>query len=168
MDAPNKNPGAGRQNRGFQKHICLNYTPAEDFLRRLDGVRQTAHGWLARCPSHDDRSPSLSIRETGEGLLLVHCFAGCSIDAICAAVGLSTADLFPRRHGRDFDPTAPRPKRPRFSAGELLPLVVTEALILSLAWRSVANGEMLSEADMERTELAEKAVMAAWREVRHA
>ena len=37
---------------------------AATILDRLDGVRPTGDGrWIARCPAHDDRSPSLSIRE---------------------------------------------------------------------------------------------------------
>ena len=47
----------------------------EDFLTRLDGVKRTGRGWQAKCPAHDDRSPSLSIRE-GELGVLLHCFAG--------------------------------------------------------------------------------------------
>jgi hypothetical protein len=40
------------------------------------GGRRCGRGYIARCPAHDDRSPSLSIREHG-GKILVHCHAGC-------------------------------------------------------------------------------------------
>lgn len=47
-------------------------------LARLDAVKPTGPGrWLARCPAHEDRSPSLSIRELDDGRTFVHCFAGC-------------------------------------------------------------------------------------------
>lgn len=36
------------------------------------------------CPAHDDRSPSLSIRE--DGRILVHCHAGCTQRAVIAAM----------------------------------------------------------------------------------
>jgi hypothetical protein len=36
----------------------------------------------ARCPARDDHKPSLSIREGRDGRRLVHCFAGCSPEAI--------------------------------------------------------------------------------------
>lgn len=178
MDAANEKPRDGRQFRGGAWENIRNgkphYTPSATIaspvdliLSRLDGVRQTGPGkWLARCPAHEDRSPSLSIRETDDCRVLIHDFAGCSVDSICAAIGLEVADLFPRTHGRDFDPTAPRPKPPRFQVGELLPLVVTEATILALAWRTLADGGLLSEADRERAELAHEAVMAAFEEVR--
>jgi DNA primase len=40
-------------------------------------ARRSGASWLARCPAHDDRNPSLSIREV-DGKVLLHCHAGCS------------------------------------------------------------------------------------------
>jgi len=58
------------------------------------GARAAGHGkWQARCPAHDDRSPSLSIAEGGDGRTLVHCWAGCSISAVLAAAGMSWRDM---------------------------------------------------------------------------
>ena len=51
-------------------------------LERLEKVRRTPTGHIARCPAHPDKTPSLSIREADDGKLLVHCFAGCDHDAI--------------------------------------------------------------------------------------
>ncbi|QSA98616.1 hypothetical protein [Methylococcus sp. EFPC2] len=144
-------------------------SPIGNLLSRLDGVRQTDREdrkFLARCPAHDDRSPSLGIRETDDGRVLLKCWAGCSFEQITSAIGLSVSDLFPVRHGRDFDPNAPKPRRPKFSAYELLPLVITEAMVLALAYRELAHGGTLSDADLERAELAEHAVMGAWAEVK--
>jgi hypothetical protein len=50
--------------------------------------------WQARCPAHSDRSPSLSICEGKDGRVLVHCFAGCTIEQILIAVRLQKRDLF--------------------------------------------------------------------------
>jgi hypothetical protein len=73
-------------------------------LDRLQEVRKTGVGrWLARCPAHEDRSPSLSIRELDDGTVLVKCFGGCGAAEVVDAVGLSLRDLFPSRpdqHGR--------------------------------------------------------------------
>src|SRR5262249_8240117 len=66
---------------------------ADQLLSRLDGVRERGRGWVARCPAHDDRAPSLTICEGDRGLLL-HCFALCPIEAICNAIGLGVPDLF--------------------------------------------------------------------------
>lgn len=50
--------------------------------------------WKARCPAHNDRSPSLSIREGDDGRVLLFCHAGCSLDSILAALKLGKRDLF--------------------------------------------------------------------------
>lgn len=50
--------------------------------------------YMANCPAHEDRSPSLSIREGKDGRVLVHCFAGCTFAAILASSGLTPRDLF--------------------------------------------------------------------------
>jgi hypothetical protein len=67
---------------------------ADVFLARLSGVRRSGTGWIARCPAHKDRSPSLSVGEGRGGRVLVHCFAGCTAEAICAAIGISVSELF--------------------------------------------------------------------------
>ncbi len=57
-----------------------------ELLGMLDKVRAHGSGKLsACCPAHADRSPSLSLRVAEDGRLLVHCFAGCSIEEVCAA-----------------------------------------------------------------------------------
>jgi hypothetical protein len=81
--------------------------PLDRLLGRLDGVRQTRTGYIARCPSHADRDPSLSITEADDGRVLVKCFAACTAAGIVAAVGLTMADLFPGRSAG----SAPAPKQ---------------------------------------------------------
>jgi hypothetical protein len=82
---------------------------ATKLLDRLEKVRQTGPGrWVARCPRHQDRSPSLSIRELEDGRILIHDFGGCEVSDVLAALGLSMADLYekplahslPRTHSR--------------------------------------------------------------------
>src|SRR6266540_749302 len=47
----------------------------------------------AQCPSHDDRTPSLSI--TGiEGCVLLTCRAGCDTADVLAKLGWTLADLY--------------------------------------------------------------------------
>jgi hypothetical protein len=50
------------------------------------GGRKSGAGWIARCPAHDDRRPSLSIRDGDDGKLLVHCHAGCGQEDVIAAL----------------------------------------------------------------------------------
>jgi hypothetical protein len=47
--------------------------------------RQSGRGWIACCPAHDDRRPSLSIRDGDNGKLPVHCHAGCGQEDVIAA-----------------------------------------------------------------------------------
>jgi DNA primase len=81
---------------------------AATLLDRLDRVKQMGPGrWVARCPAHEDRTPSLHIREN-ESKLLVHCFAGCSAVSVMEAMGLSMRDLFEAPLGHHLAPTKSR------------------------------------------------------------
>jgi putative DNA primase/helicase len=64
-----------------------------DLLQRLSGVRKAGDGWTARCPAHDDEHNSLSLHHR-DGKWLLRCHAGCTVESITAAVGLTLADLF--------------------------------------------------------------------------
>ena len=66
-----------------------------DLLLQLSGVRRSGGGWIARCPAHDDKAPSLSFTITESGRLLAHCFSGCSFEEIRLALGLSGEHFFP-------------------------------------------------------------------------
>jgi putative DNA primase/helicase len=63
------------------------------FLDRLQGVKRNGAGWMARCPAHEDKNPSLSICERN-GNTLLKCFAGCSFEAVCSALGIEPHELF--------------------------------------------------------------------------
>ena len=65
----------------------------QEVLDRLEHVTGGNGKWMALCPAHKDRSPSLAINETDDRLLL-HCFAGCETKYVAAAVGLDMSDLF--------------------------------------------------------------------------
>src|SRR5437870_3947424 len=70
--------------------------PVETVLARLKGVRTSKRGWVACCPAHSDREPSLSIGLGDEGQVLLNCFAGCTLERIVEAMGIIVADLFPK------------------------------------------------------------------------
>lgn len=71
----------------------------EEFLGRVERVKRDGSGWIARCPAHEDRHPSLSVSVGDADRVLVKCHAGCSVEAIVAAVGLELRDLFPEQGG---------------------------------------------------------------------
>jgi hypothetical protein len=66
----------------------------EQVLSQLKGVRTSMRGWRACCPAHADRTPSLSIGLGEQGQVLLKCFAGCSLERIVEAMGLTMVDLF--------------------------------------------------------------------------
>ena len=122
---------------------------AETLIGRLDAVRTTGPGrWLARCPAHEDRHPSLAIRALEDGRTLLHCFAGCPVNSVVSALGLRLSDLFP-----PWPSDHPAERRP-WPAEDVLRAMAHEALIAAIAIENVARGEVLSTADRNRALLA--------------
>jgi len=77
--------------------LTQNWSPVDLVLSRLglNKVKKVSGGYMARCPVHDDKNPSLSITEGDDGRVLLKCFAGCSTEEIVKALGLTMSDLFP-------------------------------------------------------------------------
>lgn len=132
---------------------------ADALLARLDHVKRTGPGrWLARCPGHADRSPSLSIRELEDGRILLHDFAGCDVEQIIGAIGLDFDALFPERpieYGK-------RERRP-FNAGDVLEIIASETTLVAVAACNLRQGIVLSDADHERLLLASERLNEARR-----
>ncbi len=83
---------------------------AAEILTRLNKVRaRGTDKFQAQCPSHEDRNPSLTIAE-GERGLLVRCWAGCTLEEITRALGLTIRDLF---YDSNPDPRAVRAAQQR-------------------------------------------------------
>jgi hypothetical protein len=68
--------------------------PVAVLVSRLE-ARRNGKGWIAKCPAHDDREPSLSISEGNDGRALLKCLAGCDTGDVLAALGMTWRDLFP-------------------------------------------------------------------------
>lgn len=92
----------------------------KEILARLRDVKETASGWTACCPGHEDRRASLSISEGDEGRILLHCHAGCGLETITSALGITKADLFDREASTSRPAAPPKvstpKKRPLFSS----------------------------------------------------
>ena len=137
-------------------------SPISELLSRLTGLRRTRPDrWIAICPAHDDKSPSLSISETGDGTVLIRCWAGCGAKDIVGAVGLSLRDLFPKR----LSFTKPYPSRKSFSAHEVVETACSEAMILYLAYQQILSGTPLTTQDAKRAAQAIRAITAIHSEV---
>ena len=50
------------------------------------GVDSSRSRHLVKCPCHEDNTESLSIRQTLDGKILIHCFAGCTFAEVAAVV----------------------------------------------------------------------------------
>jgi hypothetical protein len=79
-----------------------------ELLPHLENVKPRGSRYLATCPAHADRSPSLQVTEGERGILL-KCWAGCSVGEICMSLGLRPAELF-------FDALETNPQQRRAAA----------------------------------------------------
>jgi putative DNA primase/helicase len=59
------------------------HTDAATIIRALDGNLQTG---MCHCPAHDDKTPSFKVSDGHDGKVLVHCFAGCTQQAVIDAL----------------------------------------------------------------------------------
>jgi hypothetical protein len=111
----------------------------DQILNGLRKVRETGHGeWVACCPAHEDRSPSLAIKDNGDGRILIHCFAGCPVEEVVGSIGLSLSDLMPERAINH------RVKRVPFNARTVLEATAFSTLIVAIAASDMAKGKQLS------------------------
>jgi hypothetical protein len=133
-----------------------------NLLSKLEKVKPSgSFKWLACCPSHDDKSPSLAIKLGDDEKVLIHCFAGCEPREILSAIGLTMSDLF-----KDSTKYQKGSKPPKFNKYELFDLIEFEAIILSLAIRQLLEGYELSDQDLTRVISAESTIDNIVRECR--
>lgn len=131
-------------------------TAASRVLDRVAGVKQVgAQRWIARCPAHEDRSPSLSIRETDDGRLLLHDFGGCEVSAVLDAIGLSFSDLFDKPLSHRLPPI-----RGGFTARELLELNSHEATVAALLADKAQTGTLTADEAARLTQAAARLLKA--------
>lgn len=115
-------------------------------LGRLQKVRKMgADKWQACCPAHDDRSPSLAIKETADGRILLHCFGGCGTDAVLGALGLEMIDLMPERLDHSLAPI-----RKPWTGDDALRCLAYEAGVVGLVTSDLMAGKEHTDADLGR------------------
>lgn len=124
-----------------------------DFLNRLEKVQGKRGHWIACCPAHEDKRPSLAITETDDGRILLKCFAGCSAYEVVSAVGMDLTDLFPK--DQSFTPhNGNKPVKRAFYATDLMKIIQFEALITSIAAFDLSEGRQVSDTDKKRLKTA--------------
>lgn len=128
------------------------------FLDYLEKVRANgSQKWMACCPAHDDRSPSLSIRETDDGSILINCFSGCTADEITDSLGLKLTDLF-----ADKNYTFTANKIPRKKLEKAL---MHELTVLNIAINSRHERHEIHPDDKDREKLSVKRIEALSKEI---
>lgn len=136
---------------------------ATKLLDLLHKVRKTGPGrWVAQCPAHDDKSPSLSIRETDDGKVLLKCWTGCSAHEVVSAVGLNMEDLFPPKG----EAHSGRGESRAFPAADVLRCIQREAMIVAVAAGRLGNGHALNDEDRARLLLAASTIQEAMSDFR--
>lgn len=126
----------------------------QQLLGSLQKVRRTAKDqWVACCPAHADKNPSMTVKAASD-TILIHCFAGCSIQEILGAVGMDVSDLYPD-HDRHTKPQ-------HLSARAALECVSFEALVV-LATAGTMKSRPITSEEMSRLATAAGRIHAAMR-----
>lgn len=87
----------------FTKKIAFSELIQQIESRTGFTAKQAGTGVVLRCPSHNDKNPSLSISESNDGKILLNCFAGCSFEEICTALDLEATSFF----SNEYNSSAP-------------------------------------------------------------
>lgn len=133
-----------------------------NLLERLEGVKGGNGKWMACCPAHGDKRPSLAIKELDDGRILLKCFAGCNVEEITGAIGMNVSDLFPPDETvASHRVKGAAPAKRAFYASDLLKIIEFEALVVSVAAADISKGKEISEADRARLKLAHERIQEA-------
>ena len=130
----------------------------DNFVSRLSKAKRTGNdSWIACCPAHADKSPSMTVREVEDGMLLVHCFAGCGIDEIAGSIGMSISDLMPDKQPDEIRKARKIP----FSPSDVLACAKNDAALLYVVMCDLSKGVMLTDRQIEAAKKAAARVYSA-------
>jgi hypothetical protein len=149
-----ENKAAGVRTRAASDaYYSANHISSIDLvLTRLQKVRKSGAEWQALCPAHNDKHPSLSVTP-GDGKILLYCHAGCTLEAIIAALGLEAHQLFDG--GR-----APRLIAAGVSLLDVRKQLHHELIVLSLIIGDRIEGKEINHRDRQRESVALRRVRA--------
>lgn len=158
MTPQKSRPGSGT---AYAATSRSNDNPIDAVLHRLDRVKRTAPDkWIALCPAHDDKRPSLSVKQADDGKVLLKCWSGCSAQAITEALGLSLADLFPGDR-RSLADHGTGPMRRPFNWQDALKGVSHEITVARLIVEAANAGQEMDVESLDRLALAEERISDA-------
>ncbi len=116
----------------------------EEILARFSKVYKSGEGeYQCLCPSHNDRTASLGLKFK-EDKMILNCFAGCSMEDIIGAVGLSWADVMPNNVDTEYKPEK------RFNPYSVLKATRQDLLFIAVCAGHVASGKELDKEDSEK------------------
>lgn len=138
----------------------------QQILSKLQKVKHNGNGaYMACCPSHDDRSPSLSIKDNGDGRIMMKCFAGCETIDILQSIGLDWDDVMPAKPEKPVHVI--KPKQHSIYADDALQIIRNEAQIIVMAAMDIIKGVDIKEPEMNRIKTAMKRINAALEAVKN-
>ena len=124
-------------------------------LTLLRKVKSTGNNtWMACCPAHDDKSPSMTISDYSDNIL-IHCFSGCTPIDILGAIGLDFSDLFPERNYTE------KSKGTVFNPYDVLEALSTETTIVYMTASKMFDTKEISDADWLRLKVSVQRINAA-------
>lgn len=129
---------------------------ADRFLPLLRKVKPTGQGrWIACCPCHDDKTPSMTITEADDSVLM-NCF-GCGANGkdVCETLGIDPMELF----GKDF--ITGEYKKPRVPAADILRCLDFEVMFLQCVTNQLKAGQPLTDKDKDRLKLTSQRISKA-------
>ena len=116
----------------------------ENILRKLDKVKKAHRGYKACCPVHNDKNPSMTITESDDGKVLIHCFScGARGTDVVEALGLPASELFSGDFNGTYDP-----KR------KLMKTELEDRMVVSIYEQDKRSGKYLTHSDFKRYKLA--------------
>ncbi|MCG7868385.1 MAG: hypothetical protein JAY74_18720 [Candidatus Thiodiazotropha taylori] len=132
--------------------------PIENILNRLEKVREMGKPgqWMARCPAHDDKTPSLSISLSGDSIG-IYCHGGCSTEDVLDSIGLTFTDLYGKE---DAHRQASHANKGEKARKHLNPFDI-DLMVLKLAEADLEAGRTLSIEDQARVALAKERLRGA-------
>ena len=107
----------------------------QNLLNQLHKVQSRGRDYyVACCPAHADKNPSLAVKLDGEKIL-IKCWSGCDAQSILNAVGLDFEDVFPDREIYRQSGS----ERPTLSSSDALRIVKNEARIIWMMANDIKN-----------------------------
>ncbi len=116
----------------------------ENILAKLSKVRKSSRGYMACCPVHQDKNPSMTITETDDGKVLAHCFScGARGSDVVEAIGLPQSELFSGEFTGTYD-----------AKYKLRKTALEDNMVVTIYEQDKKAGKYLTHSDYKRYKLA--------------